>query len=207
MKSNKLHLWESALLMSLAITLLIGCCASTVRAALAEDVLRLHVVANSDSHEDQAVKLQVRDAVLAQAAPMLEGLENSAQAETVLTPRLEELEDAARAELIANGFDDEVSVTVTDQWFPTRVYDSFSLPAGQYRALKVTIGDGMGQNWWCVVFPPLCMASVTEEVAEAAERGGLTARQVALITGQDETYIIKFKIVEWWEQMMKKLRR
>jgi len=116
------------------------------------------------------------------------------------------LEDTARGVLDAAGYDDDVTVTITDQWFPTRVYDSFSLPAGQYRALKVVIGEGAGQNWWCVVFPPLCMASVTEEVEEAAERGGLTAQQVALITGQDETYIIKFKIVEWWEQMVKKLR-
>lgn len=206
MKSNKLHIWESALMMSLAITLLIGCCASAAQAALAEDVLRLHVVANSDSAEDQAVKLQVRDAVLAQAEPLLEGLVSSEQAEYVLTPRLAELEDTARGVLDAAGYDDGVAVTITDQWFPTRVYDSFSLPAGQYRALKVTIGEGKGQNWWCVVFPPLCMASVTEEVAQAAERGGLTAQQVALITGQDETYIIKFKIVEWWEQILKKLR-
>jgi len=193
-------------MISLAITLLIGCCASAAQAALAEDVLRLHVVANSDSAEDQAVKLQVRDAVLAQAEPLLEGLVSSGQAEYVLTPRLAELEDTARGVLDAAGYDDDVTVTITDQWFPTRVYDSFSLPAGQYRALKVVIGEGAGQNWWCVVFPPLCMASVIEEVEAAAERGGLTAQQVALITGQDETYIIKFKIVEWWEQMVKKLR-
>jgi stage II sporulation protein R len=112
---------------------------------------------------------------------------------------LEELEDAARAELIANGFDDEVSVTVTDQWFPTRVYDSFSLPAGQYRALKVTIGDGMGQNWWCVVFPPLCTAAVSE-VPEVAVSAGLSGAQVRLITEEDG-YVLKFKCAELWQQL------
>lgn len=206
MNGKKLHIWESALLMAFAVTLLLGCCASAGQAALAEEVLRLHVVANSDDPEDQAVKLRVRDAVLAGAQPLLDGVQTSGQAEQVLTPRLKELEETARAVLDAEGYDDNVTVSITDQWFPTRVYDSFSLPAGQYRALKVVIGDGNGQNWWCVVFPPLCMASVTEEVADAAARSGLTDRQVALITGQDETYVIKFKFIEWWEQLRYKLR-
>ena len=206
MKSNKLHLWESALLIAFAVTLLIGCCASAGQAALAGEVLRLHVVANSDSAEDQAVKLQVRDAVLAHAQPILTGLETSGQAELALLPHLEELEKTARDTLAASGRDDRVAVSITDQWFPTRDYDSFSLPAGQYRALKVVIGEGAGQNWWCVVFPPLCMASVTEEVAAAAAQSGLTEEQVALITGQDGNYVIKFKMIEWWEELLQRLR-
>lgn len=206
MNCKKLHIWESALLMAFAVTLLVGCCASAGQAALAEQVLRLHVVANSDDPEDQAVKLQVRDAVLARAQPLLTGLETSAQAERALAPCLEELEETARAVLDAAGCDDGVTVSITDQWFPTRVYDSFSLPAGQYRALKVVIGDGAGQNWWCVVFPPLCLASVTEEVAAAAAQSGMTDQQVALITGQDGNYVIKFKVIEWWEQLRQKLR-
>lgn len=206
MKSNKLHLWESALMMAFAVTLLIGCCAGMTQSALAGEVLRLHVVANSDSGEDQAVKLQVRDAVLAQAQPLLDGVLDSEQAETVLLPHLDTLEQTAAEVLRATGHGDEVDVVITDQWFPTRVYDSFSLPAGQYRALKVVIGEGKGQNWWCVVFPPLCMASVTEEVAAAAAQSGLTAQQVALITGQDESYVLKFKLVEWWEELLRKLQ-
>ena len=206
MNSNKLHLWESALLMAFAVTLVIGCCASAGQAALAGEVLRLHVVANSDSQEDQAVKLRVRDAVLAQAQPLLEGVEDSGRAEAVLLPHLTELEQTARAVLEEAGMEDDVSVVITDQWFPTRVYDSFSLPSGQYRALKVVIGEGEGQNWWCVVFPPLCMASVTEEVSSAAAQSGLSDRQVALITGQDGNYVLKFKVIEWWENLRQKLR-
>ena len=203
MTFKRLHLWESALLMAFAATLLMGCCASAGRAALADRVLRLHVVANSDSAADQAVKLQVRDAVLAQAQPLLESVTDSKEAETVLEPHLEELRLTARDTLEAAGFPGEVTVSVTDQWFPTKEYDSFALPAGQYRALKVVIGEGEGQNWWCVVFQPLCLASVSEEVTAAAAQGGLTEAQVALITGQDGGYVLKFKVIEWWEELVK----
>lgn len=205
MNSKKLHIWESALLMAFAVTLLIGCCASAGRAALAGQVLRLHVVANSDSAEDQAVKLRVRDAVLAQAQPALAGVADSVEAEQVLLPLLNELEQTASAVLTAEGYDPEVSVSISDQWFPTREYDSFALPAGQYRALRVVIGEGEGQNWWCVVFPPLCLAAVTEEVTAAAAQAGLSEEQVALITGQDGGYVLKFKVIEWWELLMEKL--
>ena len=202
MTSKKLHLWESALLMAFAVTLLMGCWASAGRSALAGQVLRLHVVANSDSEADQAVKLQVRDAVLARAQPLLNGLSSSGQAEEALLPFLEELESAARQTLEAAGHSGAVSVSIEDQWFPTKHYDSFSLPAGQYRALRVVIGEGAGQNWWCVVFPPLCFAAVTEEVAAAAAQAGLSEDQVALITGQDGGYVLRFKVIEWWEQLL-----
>lgn len=205
MTSNKLHLWESALLIAFAVTLVIGGYASASRSALAEQVLRLHVVANSDSAEDQTVKLQVRDAVLAQAEPLLEGVEDSRSAERILTPHLAELEQTAAEVLSAQGFEDAVAVSITEQWFPTKEYESFALPAGQYRALKVVIGEGKGQNWWCVVFPPLCFAAVTEEVVAAAAEAGLSEEQVALITGQDEGYVLKFKIIEWWELLLEKL--
>ena len=207
MTSKRLHLWESALLIAFAVTLLIGCCASVGRAALADRVLRLHVVANSDSAADQAVKLQVRDAVLAQAQPLLEDVAGRGEAEAVLQPHLEQLRLTARDVLEAAGFPGEVTVSVTDQWFPTKDYGSFALPAGQYRALKVVIGEGKGQNWWCVVFPPLCLASVTEEVSAAAQQAGLTEQQVSLITGQDGGYVLKFKVMEWWEEFLQKWKK
>ena len=197
MASQKLHLW---------VTLLIGCCASAGRSALAEQVLRLHVVSNSDDKGDQAVKLKVRDAVLAQAQPALQGVTDSMAAEQALMPMLAELERTAAEVLAAEGYDDRVSVSISDQWFPTKEYDSFSLPAGQYRALRVVIGAGEGQNWWCVVFPPLCFAAVTEEVAAAAVQAGLSEDQVALITGQDGGYVLKFKVIEWWEELLAKLK-
>ncbi len=153
MTSSKLRLWESALLLAFGLTLTAGVWASASEAALAGQVLRLHVVANSDSQEDQALKLLARDAVLERASALLYGVSDRQGAEAALAPHLDELALAASQALADAGCGDEVRVTLTDQWFPTKAYDGFSLPAGQYRALRVSIGEGAGQNWWCVVFP------------------------------------------------------
>lgn len=205
MYSRKLRLWEAALMLALGLTLLAGGFSSACRSALADRVLRLHVIANSDSPSDQALKLEVRDAVLEEATPLLAGTDSRSAAEEALTPHLEELAQAGQAVLSAAGCDDRVTVSLADAWFPTKVYDGFSMPAGTYRALRVVIGEGRGQNWWCVVFPPLCLASVTEEVSEAAALGGLSDDQVALITGQDGGYVLKFKLIEWWEELLRTL--
>lgn len=200
--SKKLRLWEAALLLAFGLTLTAGVWASASESALADRVLRLHVVANSDSDYDQARKLLVRDAVLAQASQLLDSAGDRAEAEAVLSPHLSELAQAGAQALARTGRADPVTVTLTDQWFPTKEYDGFALPAGQYRALKVTIGKGQGQNWWCVVFPPLCLASVAEESVETAAEGVLSEDQVALITGQDGGYVLKFRLIEWWQELM-----
>ncbi len=202
MKTSKLRIWESALLLAFGLTLTAGVWSSTSQAALAGQVLRLHVIANSDSDTDQALKLAVRDAVLAEATPLLDGIADQHSAEVALTPHLDELAQTGEAVLAAAGCDDQVSVTLDDQWFPTKVYDSFALPAGNYRALRVVIGEGAGQNWWCVVFPPLCLATVTEEAVTTAAEAGLSDEQVSLITGQDEEYVLKFKLIEWWDGLI-----
>ncbi len=204
--SSKLRLWEAALFLAFGLTLMTGVWSSASRSALAGQVVRLHVIANSDSDADQALKLQVRDAVLELATPLLEGVDSQQAAEAALLLHLDELAQAGRAVLEQAGSRDAVAVSLTDQWFPTKVYDGFSLPAGTYRALRVVIGEGKGQNWWCVVFPPLCLASVTEEVAVTAADAGLTEDQVALITGQDGGYVLKFKLIEWWEELLQKFR-
>ena len=201
--SNKIHLWEAALLLALGLTLTAGVWASASESALAGQVLRLHVVANSDSDRDQTLKLLVRDAVLAQADELLSGVSDRQNAEQVLYPHLNELVRSAEEVLAAEGCGDVVTVALTDQWFPTREYDSFSLPAGQYRTLRVTIGEGQGRNWWCVVFPPLCLGSVTEERVEAVAGEVLSDGQVALITGQDGGYVLKFRFIEWWNELLR----
>ena len=198
---SRLRLWEAALFLAFGLTLTAGLWASASEAALADRVLRLHVVANSDSDEDQALKLLVRDAVLAQAAPMLDGASDRESAERALSPRLDELARTAADVLAAEGCSDPVAVTLDNQWFPTKEYDGFSLPAGQYRALRVTIGEGAGHNWWCVVFPPLCLGSVTEESVETVAGEALSEDQVALITGQDGGYVLKFRLIEWWDEL------
>ncbi|MDE6281012.1 MAG: stage II sporulation protein R [Oscillospiraceae bacterium] len=202
LSSSKLRLWEAALLLAFGLTLTVGVWASASEGALADRVLRLHVIANSDSDSDQARKLLVRDAVLAEAAQILEGVSDRRDAEAALAPHLDELARAGEEALARTGRSDPVRVTLADQWFPTKEYDGFSLPAGQYRALKVTIGEGKGQNWWCVVFPPLCLASVSERSVESAAEGVLSEDQVALITGQDGGYVLKFRLIEWWQELM-----
>ena len=207
MKNNtsKLHLWEAALLLALGLTLTAGVWASASESALAGQVLRLHVVANSDSERDQALKLLVRDAVLVQAEQFLDGASDRQSAEQALAPHLDELTSTAAEVLAAEGCGDTVAVALTDQWFPTKEYDGFSLPAGQYRALRVTIGEGQGRNWWCVVFPPLCLGSVTEESVETVAGEALSDGQVALITGQDGGYVLKFRFIEWWNELIRDL--
>ena len=200
--SSKLRLWEAALLLAFGIVLTAGVWAGASEAALADRVLRLHVVANSDSQGDQARKLLVRDAVLARADQLLDGADGRQEAEAALAPHLDELAQAGADALARTGNRDRVSVALADQWFPTKEYDGFSLPAGQYRALKVTIGAGAGRNWWCVVFPPLCLASVSEQSVETAAQGALSQDQVALITGQDGGYVLRFRLIEWWQELL-----
>lgn len=205
MISNKLRLWEAAAFFALGLTLMAGAWSSASASALAGQVLRLHVVANSDTQEDQVLKLQVRDAVLEQADLLLEDVTDRGEAEAVLSQQLQALAEAGAAVVAGAGYDYPVSASLEECWFPTRVYDTFSLPAGNYRALRVVIGAGEGQNWWCVVFPPLCLGSVTEEVAATAAQAGLSEDQVSLITGRDGGYVLKFKLIEWWDSLIQAL--
>ena len=197
---NKLKLVEIALLVGLAAFLASGGLALRAQTQLAERVVRLHVLANSDGEEDQALKLLVRDRVLARATELLTQAKDREEAEALLRQELPELERLAVRELAANGCDDPVTAELTDTEFPTREYDGFTLPAGQYLALRVVIGQGEGRNWWCVVFPPLC-TSASADVPAAALAAGLTEDQVSLITEENRGYILKFKTVEWWEQL------
>lgn len=166
--------------------------------ALSEKLIRLHVVANSDSEQDQWIKLQVRDAVL----QVTEDLDRED-----LVRALPEIEAAARACLSELGRRDPVNVTLCEERFPTRLYENFALPAGIYRALRVTIGNGAGQNWWCVAFPSICFRATTAELEEAAVSAGFTSGEVKLITGDGGAYVLKFKTLELLEKLKEALLR
>lgn len=202
MYSHHLHRWEAALLMAFSIALTVGMWASVTQSALADQVLRLHVVANSDSETDQAVKLQVRDAILAAATPYLEGVSGQQEAQQALEPHLAQLAQAGAEVLSQAGMDYPITVSITDQWFPTKEYTDFALPAGTYRSLQVILGEGQGQNWWCVVFPPLCLGSVSEQSVETSAAGVLTEEQISLISDQDGEYVLRFKVLEWWDSLV-----
>lgn len=201
---NRLKLIEIALLIGLAVFLASGGLALRAQSQLAERVVRLHVLANSDGQEDQALKLLVRDRVLARATELLTQARDRTEAEALLRAELPELEALAVRELRANGCAYPVTAELADTEFPTREYDVFTLPAGEYLALRVVIGKGAGRNWWCVVFPPLCTAA-SADVPAAALAAGLTEDQVGLITEEDRGYVLKFKAVEWWEELRVRL--
>lgn len=159
---------------------------------LSQKLIRLHVVANSDSEEDQTVKLEVRDAVL----EVTENLD-----ETSLYQALPEIRLAAEQRLRELGRRDPVSVSLAEEQFPTRFYENFALPAGVYTALRITIGSGEGQNWWCVAFPSICFRATAAELEEAAVSAGFTTEEYRLITGDGEGYVLKFKALELLDRL------
>lgn len=157
------------------------------------EVVRLHVLANSDSEEDQALKLQVRDAVLAEADGLLDGIEDTDAALAAVSQALPRLQSAAQRCLLANSSTQTVQVELCEMYFTTRTYDAGTLPAGWYNALRVTVGEGAGQNWWCVVYPPLCLSAAS---APASLSDVLDAEACDVVE-QAPRYEIRFKLVEW----------
>lgn len=187
----KRHLRRIALLL-FAVICVYGWGIATDSQTLRDQLLRLHVVGASDSKEDQDVKLLVRDAVLQSLEEGLEDLKDVDAAMDYVTRMLPKVETAANRCLAAAGFDDTVSVSLTEEAFPTREYDTFSLPAGIYKALRVVIGEGEGQNWWCVVFPQLC-AGTEAEFVETASVAGMSDELTATLEGD---YEIRFWLLE-----------
>jgi len=169
---------------------------------MAEKLIRLHVVANSDAAEDQYIKLVVRDAVLAEAGNLLA---DASDARAAIAGGLPQLEAAANAALRAEGSADTARVSFRRELFPTRVYSTFSLPAGVYPSLRVTLGEGNGHNWWCVIFPSLCTPATADGFAAAAAAGGFSQAEIALMTQADEGYSVKFRSLELLQALKTRL--
>ena len=160
---------------------------------LAEKLIRLHVVANSDTQEDQRVKLLVRDAVLRAAADALEG---EPDPEAALQENFPAIERAANETLERLGSGDTAKVSFRRELFPTRKYETFRLPAGVYRSLRVTIGAGAGHNWWCVVFPALCLPANAEDFEAVCEAAGFTEEEISVLTEESGEIEVEFKTLE-----------
>lgn len=168
-----------------------------------QDVLRMHVIANSDSAEDQAVKLKVRDAVLGAGEDLFDGTLTAEGAEQVLDSDIERLQNAAQNVLTENGFDYGVRVEIGKDYFNTRTYDGeVTLPAGEYEAVRVILGEGQGQNWWCVMFPPMCLpaAEADTEISDV-----LTQNEEDVVKSNPK-YEARFKIVELFENFYRKIK-
>ncbi|MDR2421039.1 MAG: stage II sporulation protein R [Oscillospiraceae bacterium] len=186
----KFRNWELSFIAALLAALMFGSSVSREQAELSGKLIRLHVVANSDSERDQALKLRVRDAVLSSLSGHLSGVRDAGEARGVIYGQLAAAEDAALREIRASGLSCGVKASLREEDFPTREYDTFSLPAGRYTALRVEIGEGLGRNWWCVVFPPLCAPDAVETVAAILDEG-----EISLIT-EREGAVARFKCME-----------
>ena len=165
------------------------------RQKLKDSLIRFHVVANSDSEEDQQVKLLVRDAVLQSIQEDLASVADVEQAKAYLRQNLPKIQALANTVLEAAGFEEEAVVSLCQEAFDTRAYDTFSLPAGVYEALRIVIGEGKGHNWWCVSFPALCLPATGEAFSETAVEAGLSAKLTETLKA-DSDYEIRFFLLD-----------
>lgn len=173
---------------------------------LRQELVRLHVVAASDSEEDQAMKLRVRDAVVESLQADMENLSSAQEAKAYLQENLPKIEALANSVLQEAGVADTVAVSLALEEFSTRVYDTFTLPAGLYDALRITIGAGEGKNWWCVVFPSLCLPATSEGFEDTASCSGFSDALTSALEGEDG-YELRFWILDTMGRLEKFLHR
>lgn len=167
------------------------------------DMIRLHVIADSDEQEEQELKLKVRDVILEKVTELTNGITDTEAALSVVEENIEELSSIGKKEVEKNGYNHSVTAEIGKEEYPEREYDGFKLPAGEYYSLKVKIGKAEGKNWWCVLFPPLC-TTAAEERNEVFVATGFTGEQYRTVTETENTkYKIKFKILEVLEEIFR----
>lgn len=196
------RVWGKKLLI-LTVTMAIVAAALTAVASLGEfrvrcedisqKVLRLHVLANSDSEEDQELKLKVRDAILEQSETLFSTSENKEEAMESVEEHKDALEAVARKTILENGYDYPVTVELKEVYFNTRTYGDITMPSGYYDAFQVKIGKAEGKNWWCVLFPSLCVPSATTVQMDEV----LSPEEMEIV--ESDGYAVRFKVVEWYE--------
>lgn len=198
---NRILTVELAFLAAFIITCVVGTMSfASACEEIRSSVLRMHVVANSDSEEDQCLKLKVRDAVLEAGKEYFDNSESAAQAEEKLIPVKDELEKVAKKVVEENGYDYDVKVNIGNAYFPTKTYDGdVTLPAGEYEAVNVIIGSGQGHNWWCVMFPPMCLPAAESDT----ELNEVLSEREYEIVKSNPKFEPRFKIVEWYEKIIK----
>lgn len=165
---------------------------------ISNEVFRLHILANSDSEEDQSLKLRVRDSLLRYTDKLFSEAENSDEAERIARDNLESLRAVAQREVYANGYDYKVKAEVVNMYFNTRYYERYTMPAGMYDALRITIGSGEGHNWWCVMYPSICISSAVETDKRVEDT--FSQNQQEIVKGNEFKY--KFKVVEIFEKIV-----
>lgn len=167
---------------------------------LQDELLRLHVVGNSNSAEDQQIKLQLKDAIVTYLQPIVEKIPTKQEAVDYIRKNLDALEAFSNRVLDSLGVIDRAKVSLQPEKFDTRAYDTFTLPAGVYDALRVEIGAAEGKNWWCVVFPSLCLPATTEDFQDTAVGAGFSGTLTDTISGE-KPYEIRFFFLDWLGQL------
>ena len=181
-------------LVMLVATLVLAALPTDAEAEIYEDTIRLHILANSDSKEDQALKIKIRDKLLIEYGECLNKFGTKDEAEVEIKEILPEIERSAEEWIRELGYDYDVKAEIGCEWYETRDYGDFSLPCGYYTSLRVIIGEGDGQNWWCVMYPPLCTELATEDAPGDDGVIDYTKEELLLINGGK--YQVKFKILE-----------
>ena len=171
-----------------------------LQGSIADKVIRFHVIANSDSTFDQALKLKVRDKIIEYITPLIDNSKNIDESRKIISDNLDNIEAIAKATLSTYS-NYTVTTELTNSKFPTKNYEDYSFPAGEYEALKITIGEGNGQNWWCVMFPPLCFTDSSIEFSEDSVetlKENLSEKELELISNYEKPNVqIKFRFLEW----------
>ena len=175
-------------IMILLSVLMMAAIPTEAEGAIYQDTVRLHILANSDTEEDQTLKIALRDAVLEEYGSELSFFENAEKAKEELKSKIPEIEEFTKEKIREFGYEYPAQVTLTTEWYETRDYENFSLPSGYYSSLQIIVGEGEGKNWWCVMFPPLCLDAAVDKIhVEYSDAENL------LIS---KKYAIKFKILE-----------
>ena len=185
-----------AVALALAVSILLGLSSFEARCEeLRQNVFRLHIIANSNSEFDQALKLKVRDAVINETGDIYDRCLDLKSAKEAAIKNKERIYNAAKSVINAAGMDYEVEIEIDTAFFDTRHYETFSLPAGEYEALNIRIGEAKGKNWWCVMYPSLCIASSGAEITD------VVSEDSAEIANNPQNYVMRFKIVEIYEKL------
>lgn len=169
------------------------------------DVVRLHILANSDSEEDQEVKLLVRDALLNENTRLLSGGVNTENAEEYFLENKEKLLETAKETLEKNNFNYDALISLGKEYFATKRYGELIFPAGEYTSLKIVLGEGKGHNWWCVMFPPLCVPAADDVEADESKTADYLTHGGEKIVNGGNKYVIKFKLLEIYEELRNEL--
>ena len=189
-----------ALCLGLVATIGLTIYSEALQEDVAQNVLRLHVLANSDSEEDQALKLTVCDRLLKESRALFIDCTTPEESRTVFLKEKERLEEAAKDEIEKNGYTYPVTLSLEKTYFPTRYYENIGLPAGEYDAVRVEIGEASGQNWWCVMFPPLCFVDESVDTESSVQLADAVGEDAAVLTPDAGADVrVRFKVVDFFQ--------